>query len=309
MTRASSIFRQEAIEHRERPGAQGRPVQIDDLWSRVLFPLLLAVAAATVAFAFSFRVHEYASGPALTRFSDARSVTVARGGVVESVFIEPGQSIVRGAALFRLHDVDEQAEVLRLSAEIESRLIHLLREPGNALVKSDLASLAARRNAATAVLDDRTARAPIDGFVSDVRVRPQQHVEPGDVAVAITQPDSDITLIAFLPGQYQPVLHAGQTARFSLEGAPFEYTDVVIQSVSNEVVAAEEARRFLALSDAVTLDGPVTIVHGTLPRSFSSRGEVLRYTQGLTGRVEVRVREESIALTMFPVLRSVVGAP
>ena len=302
---AKSIFRQEAIDYREQPGARGHPLHLEDAWSRRMVFLLVLAAVATITFALTFRIHEYASGPALVRLSDERAVAPTRAGAVESILVEPGQVVSRGAPLVRLHDAEELAELARIDAEMESILVRLLREPAKASFKDAMAGLAARRDQAAARLRDRVIVAPSDGIVSDVRVRHQQHVMPGDAIVTVTPPNSPIGIVAVLPGRYRPSLHPGQTLRFSLDGTHYEYQDVIVERVGAEVIGAAEARRFLALAESVPIEGPVVLVQGRLPREFTSRGEVFRYSHGLTGKVDVRMRAQSLALTLFPWLREV----
>ncbi len=301
---AQSVFRSEAVAYREQPGAIGRPLRIDDVWSSTVFWLLSLALVATLAFTGWFRVFEYASGPALVRVGDARAVTVVRGGTVESLLVEPGQAVERGTALLRLHDAEEVAELARVEGEMETNLVRLLRSPGDGAAKEALAGLAARREKASALLADRVVIAPIAGVVSDVRVQLQQHVSPGDTLVTVAPAGTRITLTAVLPGRYRPLLQTGQTLRFSLDGNPHEYEDVVIERVGSEVVGPSEVRRYLSLSDGISLDGPSVLVHGSLPHEFRARGTSFRYSHGLTGRVDVRVREEPIVLALFPTLRA-----
>jgi multidrug resistance efflux pump len=185
--------------------------------------------------------------------------------------------------------------------------VRLLREPANASVKGEMAGLSARRDRAAAMLRDRLVVSPIDGIVSDVRVRLQQHTNPGEAVVSVAPPSSRISLIAVLPGRHRPALRAGQTLRFSLDGNAYEYQNVVVEEVGAEAIGPEDARRFLALSEPLPNAGPVVLVHAPLPHDYVARGEVFRYANGLTGKVDVRMRAESIGLTLFPWLRPWLG--
>ncbi len=298
------IFRPEAIAHRDEPGANRRLLRIEDDWAHSFFWLVLFAAVLMTGFACAFRVFEYASGPAVVRLRGARTITVTRGGIVDSVVVEPGQAVSADAPLLRLHDAEEVAELSRIDGEIESNLVRLLREPGNVAVKEAMTGLAARRDKAAAILRERVVVSPIDGIVNDVRVQHQQHVTPGDRLVSIAPSGSSATLTAVLPGRYRPLLHEGQIVRFSLDGAPYEYINLVVDRVGSEVIGPEEVRRYLGLSSAVPVDGPSVLVHGTLPAEFTSRGEVFRFSEGLTGNVNVRVRSESIVLALLPSLRA-----
>jgi multidrug efflux pump subunit AcrA (membrane-fusion protein) len=142
------IFRPEAVAYRERPGTTGRLLQIQDDWTHSFLWLLAFTGLVTLVFACAFRVCEYASGPGVVRLTNARAVTVARGGIVEALLVEPGQEVEEGAPLLQLNDAEEVAELARIEAELESNLARLLRDPGNSSAKEAMTGLSARRETA-----------------------------------------------------------------------------------------------------------------------------------------------------------------
>jgi hypothetical protein len=99
------------------------------------------------------------------------------------------------------------------------------------------------------------------------------------------------SLIALLPGSYRPLLRAGMSLRFELDGYRYVYRELTIDAVDDQVVGPAEARRLLGASgDAVRLEGPLVVVRARLPeRSFDFGGRSYEYFDGLVGSVDVRV--------------------
>jgi membrane fusion protein (multidrug efflux system) len=94
--------------------------------------------------------------------------------------------------------------------------------------------------------------------------------------------------------------------RLELTGYRYAYQNLVLDSVAEEVIGPAEARRYLGnqVADALPIDGPVTVVRAQLPgSSFTVDGETFFYHDGMPATAEVRLRSESILLTLVPALR------
>jgi membrane fusion protein (multidrug efflux system) len=142
-------------------------------------------------------------------------------------------------------------------------------------------------------------------------VRVGQHVEQGDVVLAVTAPgEAKVSAVAMVPANFRPMLQRGSKMRFELEGFKFDYTDVDVEEVSAEAVGPKEVQRLLGQErgDAVTLEpGAHVLVSAPVPvATFESEGQSYAYFDGLTGTAEIRVRREPILVMLVPALRSLI---
>jgi membrane fusion protein (multidrug efflux system) len=302
------LFREEALAHHAGSDEGGDVLRLDKRWARVSY--LLLVAAAFVGFVFVSLAHvdEYASGPAVVRVDGRRMITATLASTVESVEVHPGEWVDAGALLVRMFCDDEAHELARATQEFDLSLVRLLRDPSDSSLKASLATLRAQKEQAKNAVESRAIRAQVAGHVSDVRVRPGQRVNPGDVLLAVApQGSARVSLVAMISAEYRPMLGEGLPMRFELDGFRYEYADLVLTDVSAEAVGPQEVQRLLGheRSDAVALDpGAKVLVTATLPAAtFSSEGQPYGYFDGLTGTAEVRVRSEPILVTLVPALR------
>ncbi|TMQ70544.1 MAG: hypothetical protein E6K80_08220 [Candidatus Eisenbacteria bacterium] len=128
----------------------------------------------------------------------------------------------------------------------------------------------------------------------------------GDQLFIITHEDQGFEVVAFVPGQFRPLLHVGQSLKLSLTGYPHVFAALPVTSVGDQVMGQSEARRFLGpeLSDAVPIEGPSVLIRAPLRGlTFVSDGETHEYFHGLQGRGEVIIRTQPLILTVFPGLR------
>ena len=302
------IFREEALAAYASGQADGDVLRFDKKWTRVVYKLLVAAAVAGFLFICLFNVDEYAAGPAVIRVDGRRMLTATVPATVESVDVKPGQWVELDEVLVRMHAIDEHNELVRASAEFDRQLVRVLRDPSDTPAKQQLAALRTQKEQAKNADESRTIRANIAGYVSDVRVRLGQHVNAGDVLLAVAPKDSaDVSLVAMVPADYRPMLQKGLKMRFELDGFRYEYADLVATDVSAEAVGPAEVQRLLGQerSDAVALTpGAKVLVTAKLPAAtFSSEGQPYGYFDGLTGTAEVRVRTEPILVTLIPALR------
>jgi membrane fusion protein (multidrug efflux system) len=255
-------------------------------------------------------VHEYASGPAVVRVDGRRTLAAAFPGTVEVVEAQPGQHVKQGDVLVRFRDVEQAAELRRVSTEFELQLLRLLREPTDHGAKQLLTGLKVQRDLAKTVADERSIRAPSDGIVSDIRIHPGQHLTPGEPILGLSPADAKVYVVAVVPGDYRPMVKQGLGVRFSLDGYRYEYRDLVVEAVGEEVVGPTEIKRFLGqeIYDSVHLPpGSYVLVRAALPdTTFRSEGAQYGYFDGLTGLAEIRVRSESLLVTLIPALKAIV---
>ena len=305
---AAALFREEAVEHHNVGlRGEGDVLRVDPGWMRWTYRLLVCVLVAGLVFTLVARVHDYAEGPAVVRLGGRSDLTATEDGTVSQVLAAPGQRVAAGTLLVRFYDARETAELQRIDHEFELQLINRLRDPSDAGAQQALISLRAERDLARSNLAEREVKAPAAGVVSDLRVRVGEHISPGQSLLAIVRGESRPTVVAFLPGQYRPMLKRGMPLRMEVQGYRYAYQHLTVDTVGDEVVGPAEARRYLgdALGDAVQLSGPVVRVEAHLPAgTFEAEGKVRSYHDGMVAQAEVRIRSERVLVTLIPALKS-----
>ncbi len=304
----AEIFRREALEHHARGfGDQGKVLQISPSWTRWAYRLLLAVFATAVLYLLTGSLDEYAAGPAVVRLDGRTEVTATVPGTVSLVAVEAGQRVATGQLLARFDDAQEVAERDRIRRELELGLIHRLRDPADASAARALSGLRAQEQLATARLEARSVRAPGPGLVSDLRIRPGQHLSAGQVILSLLGEGGERSIVAMFPGHYRPLIEPGLPLRLELDGYRYAYQHLVVDRIDNEVVGPAEARRFLGagVGDAVALSGPLVLAYARLPAAtFESDGRIYEYRDGIQGTAELRVRTAGLLPSLLPALKA-----
>ena len=187
--------------------------------------------------------------------------------------------------------------------------------------------LRAQRDLAEARLAERIIRAPQAGTISDVRIRPGQQLQPGDVLLSLVDADAPCVVIAMVPGHFRPQLAKGMSLRLELDGYRYAYRDVVIDAIGDEIVGPAELKT-LPGPRARRHDGcagPTLLVQAHLPSNtcparveksfttttacaptprcaFARRTSFSRWFPGCASSSEAPVAEEATLLSRFPAL-------
>ncbi len=303
----NAIFRKEALDEYVGERLEGDILRFDTRWLTWTYRIVLGVVAAAILYVVLFDVNEYASGVAFVRVEGRRALPAVYAGTVESVLVAPGQHVEKGQILVTMSAQAEEAELRRANAEFSLHLAQLLRNPGDVAAKQQLATLRPRREQAQQLARGRFIRAPEAGVITDIRARPGQYIEARSVVLGIAPLESELSLVCIIPGDYRPMLKQGQDIRFSLDGYKFEYRSVKVDSVGEEVIGPIEMKRYLGpeIAEAFPIQGSSVLVKGRIPsRHFKADGRTYTYVEGLTAKVDVRVRREPIVIALIPALKA-----
>jgi membrane fusion protein (multidrug efflux system) len=303
---AHAIFRPEALDALAQGHIRGDVLRVSPEWTRSAYWILLATVLAVVAFTAIGTIHEYAPGPAVVRLSGRIDLTATAPGTVVSIDVQAGDEVEAGQRLVRFYGAEEMHTLERIKRELDMELVRSLTDPADSEVRKSLARLSAEKGLADARLDERSLRAPRRGRVSEIRIRPGQLLQTGEIALTLLDDETPPSLIAVLPGHFKPQLKVGGTLRFAPDGYPFAYQTLAIESVGDEVLGTSEVRRYLGpeLVDAVKIEGPSVVVTASLPRDhFTADGRTYRYHHGLPGHIWARVRTRSILEALVPALK------
>jgi multidrug resistance efflux pump len=302
------VFRKEALASYEGSALRGDVLRFEQV--RIAYGLALFAALAAFVFVSLFSVDEYATGPAVVRMEGRRTLTTSAAGSVDAVFVKPGQWVEAGATLTRLYSADEKGELERSTREFNANLARLLVDPNDQEAKASMAAYRIKRDQALGAVEQRILRAPQSGFVTDIRARVGQHVNAGDVLLAIAPKESArVSLDAMVSADYLPMLHKGAKMRFELDGFHYEYADLEVAEVAAEALGPAEVARYLGRDHegAVPVEpGAKVRVSAKLPAAtFTSEGQPYGYFDGLTGNASIQVRREPLLVTLVPALRAV----
>lgn len=296
------LFREEAAIAYANIGKKGDVVRVSPPWIGWAYWALVMVMLMFGALLVSAELPNYSSGPMVLTESGRTEVFAPVAGSIESIDVRPGQRIVAGQRLATFYAPEENSQLTRLDLEWQSSIRSYLANRADQGARSAVSSLRLQRDQ---LLDKLTLRAPHGGIVNDLQVVSGQHTERGDGLLSISQPGERLGVIAFLPGADRPQLQVGMTLRMTLQGYPRNHVDLVIESVSKDVMGRAEASRALGhgLADSVQLPASAVVVRAALlERSFKVDGESYQYSHGMLGLAEVKLRSEPAIRTLIPAL-------
>ncbi len=304
----ANLFRREVVEQTLRPKTQADPLRISPAWARWSYWVLVAALAGFLLYAWLGTIDEYASGVAVVETGGRADLTARNPGTVVGVEVAPGQRVEVGQLLVRFDDNRERADLDRAEREFNLQLINRLRDPSSGAAEQALIGLRAERELARAHLEERYLRSPAAGVINDILVRPGQYLQPGQTVLSLAAGSTEPTVTVVVPGQYRPLLRAGQPLRLEISGYRYAYQKLAVESVSDEVIGPGEAQRALgpAIAQTVQVTGPVVVVKAHLPSpTFEAEGKTYRYHNGMQGTAEVRVRSERLIWVLVPSLKAV----
>jgi membrane fusion protein (multidrug efflux system) len=300
------IFRREAIDAQVSHRKQGDVIRISPSWIGWSYWMLVAVLVVGIVYLSVGTIDQYSAGQAVVRMTGRTEVTAKVAGPIAAVVVGPGQPVEAGQILARFYDAEETAAHDRARRTFEAQLRNRLLNPGDAATGQLVQSLREQVERTQAQLAQREVRAPHDGTISDLRVRPGQPLAPGEIILSLVSEETELHLVALLPGGDRPQLKPGQKLRLELVGYRYAYQDLTLDSVTSDVLSPTEARRLLGshIADSMQIGGPVVLVRARLPgTTFEADGETYRYHDGMLGRAEVRVKSERILTTLIPGLK------
>jgi hypothetical protein len=311
---ALDVFREEALDfHMTSARKEGDLLRISPVWIDWASWLLLGLAGVGLLFLIFGRIHERSTGVAVIRLGGRSEITATAAGTVASVEAPPGTRVAEGATLVHLYGGPEAAELSQLEGEFELQLASRLRDPGDRGAEAALIGLSGQIELAKSRLAERDVRAPRAGVVADIRVRAGQQVVPGQVIASLStgaQAGGAPRVAVLLPGKVRPQLETGLPIRLELDGFRYAYQRLQIESVSDEVLGPEEARRLLGsgVGEGAQIAGPVVFAWARLPDSgFTVDGRRYAFYDGMWGTAEVSLRSEPLATALIPGLRVLLG--
>jgi len=300
-----SLYRGEALEAHRTRGNEGALVQLSPSWVKRSYPLLICALLLAATFSIFITVPTYSTGSGVV-YIEGVTVSAQQGGTVDTVLVQPGQSVNAGTAVVRLSAQAEVDELTAAQTEHNGILQQMLFDATDEQVKKQLHASHNRLTLAEARVNAKTVRASQAGTISDIRVRAGQPLQPGEPIATIVQPGAEPQIYAFLPSKDRPRLRVGQVIQVELLGYTKGREQAEISYVGTEAFGANEAAKTLGqtLADAMKLPlGSYVLVKARLPsRTFKTQHSILNYHHGLLTKTEVKISEKPFLVSLLPAL-------
>jgi membrane fusion protein (multidrug efflux system) len=304
-----SLYRGEALEAHRNRGQEGQPMQLSPGWVRRAYPILIGAIAIGLGFAIFVRVPTYSTGTAVVMFEGSTSVTASIGGTVAKVFVKENEAVKKGDPLIRLSSPEEAAALAAAETEWHDQQIQFLFDQTNEQARKSMKSAATNRDHELARVEARTIRAPRDGVVTNLHVKDGVAVQAGGYVMQITDENSEIEVVAFLPSKDSPRIRTSMGLQLALDGYKARVTGMITHVQSDAVSGTEAAKlggEMLAESIARELQASAltttwTAVRARLPaRMFKAEHNTYRYHHGMHAKVEVKIQSKPFLATLLP---------
>jgi biotin carboxyl carrier protein len=304
-----SLYRGEALEAHRTRGQEGTLVHLSPTWVKRAYPMLLITMIIAIVFAVFVKVPTYSTGTAVIVFEGSTSVTATAGGTVDKVFVKENEAVKKGDPLLRLNSPEETSQLAASETEWRDTQIQFLFDQTDPQISKALVSAATARDHALARVEARTVRAPRDGVVTNLHVKEGLAVQLGGYVMQITDENSEIEVLAFLPGKDGPRIRNTMKVQLDLDGYTNAHPIGQITHIQSDAVSGQEASKLGGemLGETIAKDlqtAPTWIaVRARIPaRTFKSGHNVYHFHHGMHANVEVKILSKPFLVTLLPVL-------
>jgi len=310
-----SLYRGEALEAHRSRGQEGTLVHLSPGWVKRAYPLLVITMLIGIAFAVFVHVPTYSSGTSVIVFEGSTAVTSTAGGTVEKVLVAENEAVKKGDAVLVLNSPEEVAALTQAETEWHDTQVQFLFDQSDEQARRSLMSAATARDHALSRVEARTVRATRDGVVTNLHVKPGVAVQPGSYVMQITDEQSAIEVLAFLPSKDGPRVRAGMPLQLELDGYTKSRATATITHVQSDAVSGTEIAKLggdmLSESIARELQAGTSLswiaVRATLKdKTFKSENRTYNYHHGMHAKVEVKVQNKPFLVTLLPALEKYV---
>jgi membrane fusion protein (multidrug efflux system) len=308
-----SLYRGEALEAHRNRGHEGQLIHLTPGWVRRAYPMLVLAILIALGFAIFVKVPTYSTGTAVVMFEGSTSVTATIGGTVDKVFVQENEPVKKGDPLVRLNSPEEAAALTAAETEWRDQQIQFLFDPTDDQARKAMKSAATSRDQQLARLEARTIRAPRDGVVTNLHVKEGIAVASGGYILQITDENSEIEVLAFLPSKDSPRIREKMELQLALDGYTKARVKGTITHVQSDAVSGSEAAKLggdmLAESIARELQATTqtttwTTARARLPeRTFKAEHNTYHYHHGMHAKVEVKIQSKPFIVTLLPGLQ------
>jgi len=193
-------------------------------------------------------------------FEGSTSVTATANGGVEKVFVKENEAVKKGEPAGPAELSEEAAQLTASETQWRDLQVQFLFDQSDEQIRKQLATAATNRDQSQARIEARTIRAPRDGVVTNLHVKEGVAVQLGSYVMQITDENSEIEVLAFLPSKDSPRIRGKMALQLELDGYTKARVLGSITHVQPDAVSATEAAKLggemLADSIARELQAP-----------------------------------------------------
>ncbi|TMQ16239.1 MAG: HlyD family efflux transporter periplasmic adaptor subunit [Deltaproteobacteria bacterium] len=289
-----SLYRGEALEAHRTRGQEGQLVQLSPAWVKRAYPLLIVTILIAIGFAIFVKVPTYSTGTAVVVFEGSTSVTATASGTVEKVFVHENEAVKKGDPVIRLNSPDEVAQLAAAEAEWRNLQAQFLLDQSDEQIRKSLASAATSRDHALARVEARTIRAPRDGVVTNLHAKEGVALQLGGYAMQITDENSEIEVLAFLPSKDSPRIREKMGMQLELDG--YKKARVEAAKLGGDMLTESIAKDLQLGTTWIT-------ARARLPeRTFKTEHNTYHYHHGMHAVVEVKIQSKPFLATLLPAI-------
>jgi biotin carboxyl carrier protein len=307
-----SLYRGEALEAHRTRGQEGQLIQLSPAWVKRAYPVLVITLLVACVFAVFVKVPTYSTGTAVVMFEGSTSVTATASGTVGRVFVKENEAVKKGDPLLELASPEAAAQLTQAETEWRDQQVQFLFDQTDEQIRRSLKSAATSRDHSLALVEARTIRAPRDGVITNLHVKEGIALQLGGYVMQITDENSEIEVLGFLPSKDSPRIREKMGMQLDLDGYKKARVIGTITHVQPDAVSGVEAAKIggeiLADSIARELQSVQTgttwiTVRARLPsRTFKTERSTYRYHHGMHALVEVKIQSKPFLATLLPAI-------
>ena len=229
-------------------------------------------------------------------------------GVVASVAVALNQKVKKGDPLVRLNSPEQAASLAQAETEWKDAQIQFLFDQTDEQIRKSMMTTATARDHALATVEARTIRAPRDGVITNLHVKEGVAVNLGSYVMQITDENSEIEAIAFMPGKDGPRIRNKMTMQLAIDGYSKSRSLAAITHVQSDAISASEAAKMAGdmLAESVAKElasGTWIAVRARMPsRQFKTEHATFNYHHGMHAKVEIKVQSKPFLSTLLPAI-------
>jgi hypothetical protein len=306
--RNARLYRPSAWEALRRGNDLGSPLRLDSSALNRIFHASVFALLLTLAIALLVPLNDSARGRGFVHVVGSRNVTSVADGPIERVLLPVGAHVAPGDAVVTQYSADQRSDLDRLTREFETLWVRVLRDPLDLDARQGLALTLPAMRRAEAVLAERTARAPIEGTVSAIRVSEGIHVAKGETLFEITPANAPVEVVGVFPAAYRAHAALGVAGRFWVDGADRNVSMRVSYIQPDATGPAELARLLGPSAKGVNFgEGMSFVIKGSLSdATFVADGRERQFFSGMAGDVDLTLGKRPLLFLLLPTLRRIV---
>lgn len=300
-----SLYRPEALDYHRKKGSEGVITDLQPMWIKRAYPLLIGAIIVAMIFGIVIRVPTYSSGFGIIRYPGTPVVTLSQGNL-EKISVQAGDIVTKGQIVAKLSSPKEDADYEQFLADAENARQQYLFDDQDEQARKSVKTASIALTHAKAAVDQRYIRSSADGRVSDIHSAEGDPVSAGFTLMTIVKPGTMPEELAFLPASDRPRIKMEMKLQVGIDGFSKKRPKLTITDISNDAFGAADVRRQVGQSAADTLKIPND---GASYIRVTGKFETDRFTIGrrefqlhenMSTKAEIQIESKPFFASIFP---------